>query len=140
MLYSFSQFTKNDNYYYRFVIPQIIKNLKSDRVINVILSDTLSNNVRLDMSIIEKAKWIETKPGLEQELIDYRRNIYLKSNQKIQAYEVITNRQIANVVKHLPKTPKDLARYGDLREDQISDYGEAIIEIVKKYASIDNLV
>ena len=139
-LYSFSQFTKNDNYYYRFVIPQIIKNLKSDRVINVILSDTLSNNVRLDMSIIEKAKWIETKPGLEQELIDYRRNIYLKSNQKIQAYEVITNRQIANVVKHLPKTPKDLARYGDLREDQISDYGEAIIEIVKKYASIDNLV
>lgn len=139
-LYSFSQFTKSDLYYYKFVIPHIIKNLKSDKVINVILSETLSNSVRIDMSIIEKARWEETKPGLEQELIDYRRDIYTKSNHQIQAYEVITNRQIANVVKHLPKTPKDLARYGDLREEQIKTYGEAIIDIIKKYASVDNLV
>lgn len=139
-LYSFSQFTKSDLYYYKFVIPQIIKNLKSDKVINVILSETLSNSVRIDMSIIEKARWEETKPGLEQELIDYRRDIYTKSNHQIQAYEVITNRQIANVVKYLPKTPKDLARYGDLREEQIKAYGEAIIDIIKKYASVDNIV
>ncbi len=139
-IYSFSQFSKSDKYYYRFVIPEVIKNLKSDKVIDVILSDTLSKTVKIDMAVIEKARWEETKPGLEQELIDYRRDIFTKSNHKIPSYEVITNRQIANVVKYLPKTSKDLARYGELKEEQINTYGEAILSIIRKYSSVDNIV
>ncbi len=139
-LYSFSQFTKNDTYYYRFVIPRVIKNLKSNKVIDVILSETLSKNVRIDMSIIQKARWKETKPGLEQELIEYRQDVFMKSSQKIQPYDVITNRQIANVVKYLPKNQKDLARYGELREDQIVCYGDEILKIIRKYASVDDIV
>lgn len=139
-LYSFSQFTKSDKYYYRFVIPEIIDKLKNGNVIDDILSETLSNKVRIDASILEKAKWLESKPGLEQELINYRHEVYIKSNQLIPSYEVITNRQIADVVKNLPKTTKDLARLGGLREVQINKYGDAILAIVKKYASIDDLV
>lgn len=139
-LYSFSQFTKSDNYYYRFVIPEIIKKLKNGKVIDDILSETLSNKVKIDASILEKAKWLESKPGLEQELINYRHEVHTKSNQQIPSYEVITNRQIADVVKNLPKTPKDLARLGGLREEQIKKYGEAILAIINKYASVDNLV
>ena len=138
--YAYSQFTKSDNYYYTFVVPQAVSVFNDETTVNDILVGTEMHKVYIDLEKVEKENEQEYRPGLEQELIDYRRKVYHESNKEIQAYEVITNRQLSSVMKYLPKSHSELAHLCYFKSEQLSKYGDRILEIINKYTSINNLV
>jgi hypothetical protein len=138
--YTYSHFVKSDTYYYNYVVPQVISLLKDEGIITDLLVGTVKQKVIIDYDKALEAQDRLYKPGLEQELIDFRRKIYHESNKEIQAYEVISNRQLASVIKYLPKTVMDLSRMCGFKTAQLNTYGQQILQIIKKYTNIDDMV
>lgn len=134
---SYSHFVKSDYYYYNYIVPYTIKFIKRNNIPNSILNIfdiTNKSNISIDYQDI----FNNSRPGLEEELKEYRTNIYKKTNGKIPAYNVFNNNQLVYLVKYMPKNLKDLKIKGKLREKQIEDYGQAICKIINKYANPDD--
>ena len=138
--YAYSHFVKSDAYYYAYIVPKIIDFIGDPIKINNVLTGTDLHKVYIDYEQLAKQKEKEYRPGLEQELIDLRKAVYHDSNFKIQAYEVLTNRQLANITKYLPKTRPELARTCNFKPEQLELYGDRILAIIEKYTSIENIV
>ena len=138
--YAYSNFVKSDAYYYSIVVPKIIDFIGDPIKVNNVLAGTDLHKVYIDYEQLAKQKEKEYRPGLEQELIDLRKTVYHDSNFKIQAYEVLTNRQLANITKYLPKTKPELARTCNYKPEQLELYGDRILAIIEKYTSIENIV
>jgi len=138
--YAYSHFVKSDAHYYNFVVPQIAEIIMNESLIEDLLTGTEKQKVQIDYDRIKEEQATAYKPGLEQELIDLRRKVYHESNKQIQAYEVISNRQLASVMKFLPKNTMDLGRLCGMKSVQINQYGDMILSIIKKYTNIDDLV
>ena len=69
---------------------------------------------------------------LQDELIALRKKIWRDSNGSIEPYEVFTNKQLANIMKYLPKNKMDLLVKGSLRKQQVENYGTKILEIIEE--------
>lgn len=135
--YSYSHFVKSDYYYYNYLIPHAIKILKNKLVTNYILNIlNLTNKTNLSVDYEDIFK--NFKPGLEEELKEYRTGIYKGSNGRVPAYNVFNNNQLVNLVKYMPKTLSELKTKAKLREQQIIDYGSALCKIINKYANADD--
>ncbi len=138
--YAYSHFVKSDMYYLNFVLPQVVKSLKNEDLIKDLLIGTEEQKVIIDYEKVKEQKEQLFRPGLDQELIELRRKVYHESKKQIQAYEVISNRQLASVLKYLPKTTMDMSRLCGFKTVQIEKYGEQILQIIKKYTNVDDLV
>lgn len=138
--YAYSHFVKSDTYYCNYVIPQVVSTLKKERIISDLLVGTEQQKVSVDYSKLIDDQEKLYKPGLEQELIELRRRIYHESNKQVQAYEVISNRQLSSVMKYLPKTMMDMSRLCGFKTTQLNLYGEQILRIIRKYTNIDDMV
>ena len=138
--YAYSHFVKSDGHYYNYVVPQVVSLLNKKEVIDNLLVGTEHQKVVLDYEKLINVQEQSYKPGLEQELIDYRRKIYYDSKKQIQAYEVISNRQLASVMKYLPKTKMDMSRFCGFKTGQLNTYGDHILQIIKKYTNVDDIV
>ena len=138
--YAYSHFVKSDPNYYNFVVPQIVLFIKSSDKVQDILAGTEQQKIVIDYTALIREQEQAYKPGLEQELIDLRRKIYHESKKQIQAYEVISNRQVASVVKYMPRTTMDLSRLCYFKTEQINKYGNQILQIIEKYSNIDDMV
>ncbi len=138
--YAYSHFVKSDTYYYNYVIPKVVELLQEKKVVSDLLVGTVQQKISIDYSKLIDDEEKSYKPGLEQELIELRRRIYHESNKQIQAYEVISNRQLANVMKYLPKTIMDLSRLCGFKTPQLNMYGEQILRIICKYTNTDDMV
>ncbi len=137
--YAYSHFVKSDTYYYNFVIPQIVKKLSEKVFISSVLIWTVQNKVEVDYKKYIEDQSSQYKPGLDQELIELRRKVYHESNKEIQAYEVISNRQLASVMRYLPKTLDEMSKCG-FKSAQLKQYGEQILSIIQKYTNVDDMV
>lgn len=138
--YSYSHFTKSDTYYYNYVIPQSVKIIKEEETMLIQLMEPfLLDKVSYDLSITEE-KFMSYKPGLEEELVEYRRRVYHESNKTVQAYEVFSNKQLAYIVSYLPKNKEELLKIVRMKKDQIEKYGDQILKIILKYSDYKSMV
>lgn len=130
--YSYGNYVKSDLYYYNFAIPFVIKSLKNNQKFsyNDIFDLSVTSNVIINM----EDSFDEYKPGLEDELIEFRTRTYKMLN--IKPYEVFKNNQLAYMLKYKPKTVDELHRDVKFSEYQCVQFGEAICKIIRKYTSI----
>lgn len=134
--YAYSNFTKNDNSYYRHVLPYIAMKFRSDAkfgfdVLEKYLAPkTEANSARLLTS--EEIDELE-KPQLSDALVDFRKRKYHEYNKTIPAYYILTNKQIDKISVSLPRTTQQLVTECRLNTTQVSNYGEEILNIVSKY-------
>ena len=91
-------------------MPQTVKVLKDEKLIKDLLVGTEEQKIIIDYEKVKTEKEQLYRPGLGDELVELRRKVYHESKKQIQAYEVISNRQLALVLKYLPKTTMDMSR------------------------------
>lgn len=136
--YSYAYFVKSDMYYYNFILPEIIGKFK------IIKDKTTKLNI-FDLSITSNVDFKEKafddyKPGLEIELIEYRKKVFHDSNGLIQAYEVFKNMQLVKLIKYRPKTIEELRRKVDFSDSQCKKFGKDICKIIIKYSDITDYI
>lgn len=132
---AYSNYTKNDTNYYRSVVPTIV-NLYKYKLPSIIktLENYFDNSDEYVVELQESTKVFEEyKPGLSEELTEYRRAKYHQSGYKIQAWEVFTNNQRSKMVHHKPRTKEELLKDCGLTDFSIDNYGEDILKIIDKY-------
>lgn len=126
-------FTKSDKHYTKYVIRQILLILKSkfydDEFENFFESYYISQ-YDVDLHVSEP-KDEDSKVGLEDALKEYRTATYVGT--RIKAYEVFTNKQLEYIVFNKPKNLEELKKIPKFSYTQISNYGDDIIDIVKRY-------
>lgn len=131
--YSYGNFVKSDMYYFNYVVPMVLKVLirSLDNIYNDIYDLSKTSNVIIDKT----SSFDDYKPGLEEELKEYRTRTY--KNLNIKPYEVFKNNQMAYLIKFKPKTIEELRRDAKFSPYQCEHFGEAICKIIKKYSCID---
>ena len=135
---AYSNFTKNDTNYYRSVIPILVKFTQKSWINGANLKRFFDNffneSIEEDDQIINfDDEHDEYKPGLSQELTDYRKMIYQQYQGSIQAYEVFTNHQRSKIVFHKPRNLNALKEDCGLSAYSVKNFGEEILRIVQKY-------
>ncbi len=139
--YAYSNFTKNDTYYYRTVIPKLTN------LINKYWTTSVSHKNYFDkyflceneneVGFLSDIKiFNEYKPGLSQELTEYRRNKYREYQGKVEAYHIFTNNQRSKINFYKPKTLSSLRNDCGMKSFSINNFGEDILNIVKKYVIV----
>jgi len=131
--YSYANFVKSDLYYYNFVLPTVVKYL-STRIKKYEYLDIFDLSKSSNVNLSKKDSFNEYKPGLEEELKEFRTRTY--KSLGINAYEVFKNAQMAYIIKYKPRTLEDLKKYANLSGYQIENFGQNICDIVGKYADI----
>ena len=132
---AFSNFTKNDTNYYRSVVPMVIKKYRTEwSDIQEELDKYFDNSQEyvLDLSELNQ-EFAEHKPGLSEELTEYRRIKFNQLQRKIKAYEIFTNNERTKIFNFKPRTLDDLKRDCGLTDFTIKNFGEDILKIVDKY-------
>lgn len=141
--YAYANFCKSDMYYYNFVLPEIVKKIKSEFVNYRSLFEPffdLNNKAINNIVEINEFSVENNNLTLQEELIALRKKIWKESNGTIEAYEVFTNKQLANIMKVLPKTTIELMTKAYLKKAQVEKYGNQIVELILKYTSVNNLL
>ena len=143
---AYSNFVKSDSYYYAFVISQTVKQLKDD--VNEYYKELFEKYLQISDLGVDKEelnnawKASEEKTSyaktLQDELYSYRTKTY--KDLGIEAYKIFTNSQMGLILRFLPKNKIDLKKYCKLKTDQIEEFGDDIINIVKKYTDVSNLL
>lgn len=131
--YSYSNFVKSDMYYINYVVYAVIAYKKKDKKKDFVQFFDVSKSSNVCFSRDES--FDNYKPGLEEELIEYRKRTYRALD--IKAYEVFKNIQLTNIIKYKPKTLSELKQKARLTDYQCQTFGEAIIKIVSKYGIKD---
>lgn len=131
--YSYGNFVKSDMYYYNFVVPSVVKVLKdkSKNTYSDIYDLSKSTNVIID----KENSFEEYKPGLEEELKEFRTRTYKQLG--IKPYEVFKNNQMVYMIKYKPKNLEELRANAKLTQYQCDCFGNAICKIIRKYTNID---
>ena len=127
-------FTKSDNYYYDRVIRNILLQSRNNWNENDNYQAFLSNyfaKVNPKELLVSSPDEAMTKIGLKEELVEFRRVKY--KEYFIKPYEVFKDIQLDSIVISKPTTLDQLKKECGLHTDQISRFGEGIINIVKKY-------
>ncbi len=133
--YSYGNFAKTDSYYYRYVVPatiNFVKNAKNQINFADIFDFSKSSHVIIDRT----SSFDEYKPGLEEELKEYRTRT--SKNLGVPAYEIFKNNQMASIVRFKIRTVDELRNTAKLSAMQCDKYGEFICKIVAKYADISD--
>ena len=143
---AYSNFVKSDSYYYAFVISQTVKQLKDD--VNEYYKELFEKYLQISDLGVDKEelnnawKASEEKTSyaktLQDELYSYRTKTY--KDLGIETYKIFTNSQMGLILRFLPKNKIDLKKYCKLKTDQIEEFGDDIINIVKKYTDVSNLL
>lgn len=134
--YSYGNFVKSDLYYYNYVVPKIVQLINDPNPYDFKDIYNLSNESQVLISTIDSFN--EYKPGLQEELKEYRQRISKQLN--IKTYDVFSNNQLAYILKFKPKTIQELQINIKFNDYQCDRFGEAICKIINKYSSIDDYV
>ena len=131
--YSYSNFVKSDMYYYNFVVPCLINEIINGIRYNFYDVYDLSKESSISLDL--KDSFNDYKPGLEEELKEYRTRTF--TSLKIKAYEIFKNNQLVYLIKYRPKDEYDLKNYAKFSDYQIERFGNDILEIIAKYSDVD---
>lgn len=129
--YSYNYFVKSDTYYYNYVILELFTFLKNG---NFELSQIFELNKTSSIIFDKEDIFDNYKPGLEEELKEYRTRTYKSLN--IQPYEVFKNIQLVYLIKYKPRTLEGLKKEAKFTSHQCANFGESICKIIKKYSDI----
>lgn len=138
---AYSNFTKADSFYYRTVLPKIVSIVNKfwDTGIShkVFLKKYLlpENHSRLVLSPITDIV-DDYRPGLSQELLEYRRNKYQQLQGKVEPWKIFTNTQKSSISFYKPRTLSSLRMDCSLSDYSIKNFGEDILKIVEKYVTV----
>lgn len=132
---AYSNFTKNDTNYYRTIIPVIAKKFRLEwKTLRAELDTYFDSSDEYIVGLQEISKVFEEhKPGLSEELTEYRKYKYNQGQYKIKAYEIFTNNNRSKIVHFKPRTKNDLIKDCGLTSFSVENYGEDILKIVDKY-------
>lgn len=135
--YSYSHLTKTQAYFTRFIFPTAV-----DCIIHrkAIIERDFSGilNLKADSSVGFRTKRLfdDYRPGLEQELKEFRERIARESNNAVTKARVISLQQMLNICRVLPKNNIDLEYKCGFGRSQLELYGESILRIVAKYSDV----
>lgn len=132
--YSYGNFAKTDSYYYNYIIPKTISFIKSSEN-QMFFSNVFDFSKSSRVIIDRESSFNEYKPGLEEELKEYRTRT--SKNLGIPAYEVFKNNQMSSIIRFKIKTIDELRNVAKLSVLQCEKYGSSICKIVSKYADIN---
>jgi hypothetical protein len=76
------------------------------------------------------------RPGLSQELLEYRRNKYQQLQGKVEPWKIFTNTQKSSISFYKPRTLSSLRMDCSLSDYSIKNFGEDILKIVEKYVTV----
>lgn len=133
--YSYGTFVKSDQYYYNFVVPDAIKHIMSNP--NEFSFDTIydfSKESKVFIDIDES--FDEYKPGLEEELKEYRMRTYKSLNLK--PGDIFRNSQMVSLIKYKPKNLDQLREICKFSSFQCENFGDAICKIIQKYSNVND--
>lgn len=135
-------FSKSDAHYYNFIVSQIVQDIQAgnwNSGINYknMLSKYLVDPDELNIQLVKEDEiFNEHKPGLAQELHQFKLRVFKEKNGTVKTWQILTNNQIAKIDFHKPRTLDRLRIDAGLRNEQIKLYGEDILSIVEKYVFI----
>lgn len=132
--YAFANFCRTDVYYYDFVLPCAKSCLTSPKTANELLEklNLFNTDTTVDVQPSDEPE-DSSCDGLEDELKIYRNRVADESDKTVKSSDVLKNLQISAIIRFFPKTTKDLYDQCNLTDEQILNYGEDILAIVKKY-------
>jgi len=136
--YGPGHFSKSDMNYYNNVIRLCIKEVQLhwDTKLRIEFDkyfEISNNKVRL-LSIEDT--FDEYKPGLSEELREYRRKIYKDNNGTLNYGDIFSNFHISKIELYKPRSIDDLRNDIGMKPEQIAKYGNDILKIVEKYSII----
>ncbi|MDY0278376.1 MAG: hypothetical protein RBQ97_09875, partial [Acholeplasma sp.] len=135
---AYSNFTKTDSFYYRTVLPKIVSIVNKfwDTGVNhkEFFKKYLHPQNHYKFRISSMDDIIDDyKPGLSQELLEYRRNKYQQLQGKVEAWKIFTNTQKSRISFYKPRTLNSLRMDCSLSDYSVKNFGEDILKIVEKY-------
>jgi len=138
--YAYSNFTKNDTNYYRFVIPTIISQIKKNRDKNYDVQNFMklyfdpAKGQTVDFLPIDQMDTAFST--LFDELKRFRREKYRELQGTVKQYQILTNNQLTRITTHKPRDIESLTEDCKLTMWSIENFGEQIISIVSKYLAV----
>ena len=133
--YSYGNFVKSDLYYYKYILPKIYNSFKKELFT---MLDVFEMGESSTVIIDKEGTFEDYKPGLEEELKEYRVRVYKALN--VPAYEVFKNNQLVYLIKYKPKTIEELKKDAKFSNYQCEKFGEAVCKIIRKYTSIEEFM
>lgn len=135
---AYSNFTKTDSNYYKYVVPNVISQIQNYWVGNTGISNFLSkylnvnNSIKVNLYLADK-KITENKPGLMKELIELRRTKFQEFQGEYDKVTILSNNQISKICHYKPKKIDDLFTDCNLSKFSVMNLGEEILSLVEKY-------
>lgn len=134
--YAYSQFCKTDTYYYNYVIPSIIRTcFQSYDLVNENMEPFFNIVADTSEGFKPEELFADYKPGLEEELLEYRRKT-CDEDPRIKQGQIFLNRQLPFLIQYLPKTNEKLIYECGFKEEQAQRFGPSIIRIINKYCDM----
>ena len=136
--YAYVNFNKVQSYYGKYVLPVAIDLIiKKGKTIESTLGDILNLEQDSSKGFSVKRVFGDYKPGLKEELEEYKKRKIDQSNGHLNATTGVFRRmQLQKICLYLPKTVFDLEYKCGMGKAQIEAYGPDIIKIVSKYCDI----
>jgi hypothetical protein len=138
---AYSNFTKADSFYYRTVLPKLVSIVNKFWETGINHKEFFKkyllpeNFYRLSLTPTDDVI-DDYRPGLSQELLDYRKNKYQQLQGKIEAWKIFTNTQKSRISFYKPRTLNSLRIDCSLSDYSIKNFGEDILKIVEKYTQL----
>ena len=135
---AYSNFTKTDSNYYKYIIPNVISLIQKYWIGNSGISSFISKYLNINNTIkvnlyLEDRKITEYKPGLMKELVELRRTKFQEFQGEYDKITILSNNQISKICHYKPRKIEDLYNDCNLSKFSVFNLGEEILSLVEKY-------
>ena len=137
--YAYGNFSKTQTYYFRYVLPVAVDFIfKFEPKIKQTIGPLLNFAADSSVGFREKREFDKYRPGLEEELKEFRAKKVNSSNGRLTTNEVFTHLQLATICRVLPHTKIHLELKCNFKERQVEEFGDDILRIVAKYCDLSD--
>ncbi len=137
--YAYGNFSKTQSYYFKYVLPIGVDYVfKHEAGLIQLLGTTLNLTADCSNCFREKRDFDDYKPGLEEELKEFRKKKTDSSKGALKPFEVFKNMQLATICRVLPHSKLDLEMKCGFTKKQIEEFGDEMLRIVGKYCDLSD--
>ena len=136
---AYSNFTKNDTNYYRYVLPEVIRKLKNEwthDTFNQYFGDYFMKYNGFIAPIPPLDPTDSNGLDLLSDLKAFRSKVYRKLGGSVQQYQILTNKQMNKIAVQRPRNKEDLMEVAKLSTSIYESYADEIVEIVARYRTL----
>lgn len=137
--YAYGNFGKTQSYYFNYILPAAVDYIfKFESKIKESIGGLLNLSADSSSGFKEQRQFDEYRPGLQEELMEFRKKKVASSNGRLKNSDVFSNLQMATICRVLPRSKIDFDYKCKLMKKQIDEFGDEIIRIVNKYCDLSD--